>query len=70
MPGLPGAAKRLNLLRSPSEVRRVPPDPGMPGDAPADPSERVLPGPMTAWRDLGNGCFCLDLGTILGKEAR
>ncbi len=70
VPGLPGAAKRLNLLRTPKEVRRVPPDPGMPGDAAADPPERVLPGPMTAWRDLGNGCFCLDLGTILGKEAR
>ena len=70
VPGLPGAAKRLNLLRTPGEVRRVSPDPGMPGDANANSPERVLPGPMTAWRDLGNGCFCLDLGTILGKEAR
>ena len=70
VPGLPGAAKRLTLLRTPREVRRVSPDPGMPGDANANPSERVLPGPMTAWWDLGNGCFCLDLGTILGKEAR
>ena len=65
VPGLPGAAKRLNMLRFPGEVQKVTADPTMPGNTLPDLLKRVLPGPMAAWREDGNGCYCLDFGKIL-----
>jgi hypothetical protein len=65
VPGLPGAAKRLNMLRSPGEVQRVQADPGIPGDlSTVKKLLKVLPGPMAAWQEAGNGCFRLEFGSI------
>ena len=65
VPGLPGAERRLNMLRLPGEVRKVSADPGLPGNTLPDLPGQVLPGPMTAWREDGNGCFRLDFGELL-----